>query len=242
MRRALSIALVASAFAAAPADAAPRQSVRLVDCQPGSQVAVFEGRMRTEPGAQRMQMRFVLQSRSTPRQRWRGVPGPGLGRWVVSDAGVARYVYTKRVANLVAPAAYRMVVRFRWVDAAGHRVDEASDLSAVCNEPDLRPNLRPLSLDVAPAAEPGKAVYSVALVNRGRGPSEPFELALSADGQALASQSVDALAPGEQRVVSVTAPRCQAGSALAVDLDPADAVDERVEIDNRLSRRCPPPG
>ena len=245
MRRfALLFAVLAPLAAAAPAHAAPRQAVKLLDCETAlgqtGRSAVFEGRMRSVAGAQRLQMRFSLQAR---RQGggWRGVQAPGLGRWVSSDSGVKRYVYTKRVENLAAPASYRALVRFRWLDADGKRVLSASEVSPVCAQPDLRANLRALSMDVGPGAEAGQASYSVALANRGRAISDAFSLALTVDGQAVAPLRVEALEPGERRTVTLTGPPCPSGAVLSADLDPNGEVDERSETDNRLTRSCPAP-
>jgi len=244
MRHFASILAVLAALAAAgPAHAAPRQSVKLLDCETAlgqtARSAVFEGRMRSVAGAQRLLMRFSLQARRPGGGRWRGVPAPGLGRWVSSDRGVARYVYTKRVENLVAPAGYRALVSFRWLDADGRRVLSARETSPVCAQPDLRADLRALSMDIQAAADPGQASYAVLLVNHGRAVSDAFALALTVDGQPLAPQRVEALEPGERRTVTVTGPICRPGATLTVDLDLNGEVDERSEADNRLTRSCP---
>lgn len=239
------IALLASVLAAAaPAHAASRQSVRVVECTPAldqiDRVASFEARMRTLAGAEHMEMRFTLQMRVGSGARWRAVSAPGFGRWVSSDAGVARYVYTKRVANLVAPASYRTRVRFRWLDASGRRLDSALALSPVCTQPDLRPDLHPLSIDVAPAGQPDRALYTVPLLNRGRSATGPFEVTVSVDGQPLPAQAVEALEPGERRSVTVNGPRCRQGSSVTAEVDSGGTVDERVELDNRFTRACGP--
>ena len=68
---------------------------------------------------------------------------------------------------------------------------------------------------------------------------DAFALVLTVDGRALAPRGVEAMAPGERRVVIVEGPRCRPGSSLDVVVDPSGAVDERVEVDNRLTRPCP---
>ena len=84
--------------------------------------AVFEGQMRTIAGASRMQMRFTLQARTPDTARWSAVAAPGFGTWVSSAPGTSRYVYTKRVESLLAPASYRVLLRFRWT--ARERADD----------------------------------------------------------------------------------------------------------------------
>jgi hypothetical protein len=231
-------------LAAAPS-AGAAQKARLLACQSAlvqaDRFAEFEGRMRAVPGAERLLMRFTLQVRDAASPRWRAVPAPGFGRWVSSDPGVSRYVYTKRVESLVAPAGYRAVVRFRWLDGDGRRLAADRAVSPACLQADLRPNLQPLDIQVQPGPDAARATYAIAVANRGRSEVDAFALALTVDGQALAPQVVDALAPGERRVVLVEGPRCRPGSSLEVDVDPSSAVDERVEVDNRLTRPCPTP-
>ncbi len=77
--------------------------------------------MRTVRGAARMQMRFTLQARTPDTTRWSAVAAPGFGTWVSSAPGTSRYVYTKRVEGLLAPASYRVQLRFRWLSDAGAR-------------------------------------------------------------------------------------------------------------------------
>jgi hypothetical protein len=240
------IVLLALLAVLAPASwaAAAMPKVRLVDCEPAldqaQRFAVFEGRMGSVKGAQRLQMRFTLQVRDEDAPRWHSVVAPGFGRWVSSNPGVSRYVYTKRVENLVAPAGYRALVRFRWLGAGGRRLASRLVTSPVCAQPDLRPNLRPLDIMARPAPGPGTTRYAIPVVNRGRSPAGGSELVLTVGGQALPIQLVEQLEAGERRVVSVEGPTCTPGSELTVDVDPSGAVDERDEADNRLTLPCPP--
>jgi hypothetical protein len=238
------IVLLALLAPAAAASAAVPPKVRLTACAPaleqGDRFAVFEGRMRSVKGTARMQMRFALEVRNPDTPRWHAVATPGFGRWVSSDPGVSRYVYTKRVENLVAPASYRAAVRFRWVDARGHRIASQRVVSPASVQPDLRPNLLPLDILVKPAPGPKRSRYAIPVVNRGRSASGPFDLALTVGGEALPLQAVEDLAAGERRVVSIDGPTCEPGSELTVVVDPSGAVDERIEADNRLTLPCPP--
>src|SRR5919202_1355356 len=100
-------ALACLAALTAPAAAArPHARAVLVGCEHGptdaDRAAVFEAHMRTLPGAARMQMRFALQVRTPDHPMWSRLAAPGFGTWTTSAAGMARYVYTKRVENLVA--------------------------------------------------------------------------------------------------------------------------------------------
>ena len=107
--------------------------------------------MRTVRGATRLQMRFTLQIRTQgPGRTGTRSRAPGFGRWLSSDPGVGRYVYTKRVVALLAPASYRTLVRFRWLGRDGRRIASDRSTSPICRQPDLRPNLRPLAIERAP--------------------------------------------------------------------------------------------
>ena len=125
MKRCSLILAAGAALAAAPAIAADSTArLALLSCttglDAGQRTAVYEGRMRRVSGTRRMQMRFALQWRQPGSARWTQIKAAGLGIWVSSNAGVKTYTFTKRIENLAAPASYRVVVRFRWLDASGH--------------------------------------------------------------------------------------------------------------------------
>jgi hypothetical protein len=245
MRRLALLAVLFAATLAAPADAlaAPSGSVRLTDCEsaldPDGRTAVFEGRMRTARRAVRLQMRFTLQTRDKQERRWHALPAPGFGRWLTSDTGVGRYVYTKRVVSLSAPASYRAVVRFRWLAADGRRVASDRSTSRVCRQADLRPNLRPLGIEMRAGADPEHARYLVPVENRGKTAAGPFDVVVAVDGTTLTPALAPELEPGESALVEVEGRPCTPGALLTVDVDPTGAVDERTEADNRLSVACP---
>jgi hypothetical protein len=240
--RQLALAILLLGVLAAPAHAAT-SGVRVTGCQsaldPAERVASFEGRMRVKHGARRMQMRFTLQTRAPGETTWHKLPAAGFGKWLTSDPGIGRYVYTKRVIELEAPAAYRTIVRFRWLNALGNRVASARSTSAICHQSDFRPNLRPLGVQAKPGADSSHARYLVPVVNRGRSPAGAFDVVVSVDGTTLAPAQAPELEPGERALVEVQGPPCQDGQILTVDVDPTGAVDERNEGDNQLSVPCP---
>src|SRR5215210_1468001 len=205
MRRiAITAALLAAALAPATATAAPTTAsgaARLVSCDsaldPADRLATFEGRMRTVRGTARMQMRFALQTRAKGQVNWHALAAPGLGRWLSADPGVGRYVYTKRVVALFAPASYRTVVRFRWLGRGGHRIASDRSTSPICRQLDLRPNLRPLGIGERPGADPEHARYVVPVVNRGKSAAGPFDVVVTAAGATLTPAQTPELAPGE---------------------------------------------
>ena len=229
----------------AAASAAPVGSVKLLTCDsaldPLDRMAAFEGRMRTARGATRLQMRFTLQTRSKEQPSWHGLAAPGFGRWLSSDLGVGRYVYTKRVVAIVAPAWYRTTVRFRWLGRGGRRLASDRATSPVCRQLDLRPNLRPLGIDARAGADPQHARYFVPVANRGKSAAGPFDVVVTVDGTTLAPARAPELAPGERALVEVEGPPCTTGSVLTADVDPTGAVDERAEVDNRVAVTCTGP-
>jgi CARDB protein len=241
MRRALMSLLLFLAFPAA-ADAA---SVKVVDCvpalDPAARTTTFEARMRPARGSERMQVRFTLQMREDGLHLWRRVAAEGFDSWLSSLAGVRRYSYAKTVVNLAAPASYRTVVRFRWLDADGAVVKSARITSASCRQPDMRPNLVARRVDVLPGPDADTRRYAVTLRNDGRADAGPFTALLDVPDVELAPLSVLDLPASTQRVVTFTAPPCTAGAPLTVTLDPDQTVDERDEDDNVLVVPCPAP-
>jgi hypothetical protein len=182
-------------------------------------------------------MRFTLQTRT--KGRWRALPAAGFGRWLTSDFGVGRYVYTKRVVALLAPASYRTIVRFRWLRADGRRVASDRSTSPACRQLDLRPDLVPLGIEARPGADAAHARYVVPVENRGRTAAGPFDVVVSVDDTTLTPAEAPELEAGESALVEVEGPPCADGAVLTVDVDPMGAVDERAEGDNRLSVPCP---
>jgi hypothetical protein len=244
MRRlVITAALLCALLVPAAASAAPVGSARLLTCDsaldPADRAAVFEGRMRTAKGATKLQMRFTLQTRGKGQVNWHALSAPGFGRWLSSDPGVGRYVYTKRVVELFAPASYRTLVRYRWLARDGHRVASDRATSPICHQADLRPNLRPLAINSRAGADAEHARYVVPVVNRGTTAAGPFDVVVTVNGVPLTPAQTPGLEPGERALVEVEGPPCAEGSILTADVDPTGAVDERAEADNRLTVTCP---
>jgi hypothetical protein len=228
----------------AVAGTASAASVKLVDCVPAldpqDRTATFEARVRPTLGTDRMQVRFTLQVREGALAAWHRVVAAGLDQWLTSAPGVSRYSYSKTVRNLSAPAAYRTLVRFRWLDADGAVQARSRATSRTCRQPDLRPDLAATRIDFVPAVDGDPARYAVTLENRGRTAAGPFSIALNAGGVQLEPLALPGLAADEQRVLTFTGRPCTAGEPLTVTVDGDDAVDERDEDDNVLVATCPP--
>jgi hypothetical protein len=240
--RAVLLTVLFVLLAAPAAQAKPFARALLSSCERGldeaERAGVFEGQMRRVPGTTRMQMRFTLQARTPEIGRWSGVAAPGFGSWVGSVPGTSRYVYTKRVENLLAPASYRVLLRFRWLDAAGEVIERAKSYSAVCRQPDPRPNVLVRSIGVQPADRPSRSRYVVFLRNSGGSLAEASSLLVTVDGTPLPRAPVAQLEPGEGVLVTVEGPACRAGSVVVAGADADDELDERDESDNELTRPC----
>jgi len=237
---ALLLALAAPAAAAAVAVKPPARAVlaaceRSVDAD--ERRAVFEGRMRAIAGADRLQMHFVLQRRDLSSLRWSVVEVPGWREWVASDPGVAGYRYTKEIVQLAGPAAYRAVVRFRWLDGEGNVIARRGGRSRTCRQPDMRPDLRVTRIAERPADDPQLRRYVVDVRNSGRTRSAVTALELRVDGGEPASVAVPAIRGHDTRTVTLVAPRCT--RSLTALADAFEEVEELDESDNAFLRRCP---
>lgn len=245
LSRATIVLVLACLALPSAATARPAARALLADCvrsaEESRRAGAFVGEMRTVARADRMQMRFKLQARTPERSRWSAVSAPGFGTWLTSVPGTARYVYTKRVESLLAPASYRVQVRFRWLDPAGRIVRTARDYSPVCRQPDPRPDLVVRSIRVERSSPPYPRRYVVTVRNTGRSDAGESTLTLSVDGIPLEPARVPALDPREEALVALGGPACWPGSLLIAAVDADEAVDERDEDDNAFSRLCPSP-
>ena len=238
MRRIAAVTLLAAALGAgAVAHAqAPALSARLAACEtgaaPADRFAVFTGAMPRE-GAAVMAMRFDLDEK-LPGEAWRPVALEGWGEWIrAGKKGVPGFIYTKRLEQLAAPAAFRVVVGFRWSEADGTVIKTARRTSRTCRQPDRRPDLhvRKVALD-----DDGTA--RVVVENRGRGTAGTFAVH-AARGDFVKARTLAGLPAGEHASVSLRVGPCAAGETVTVTLDPGQAVAEAREDDNDVTVACP---
>jgi hypothetical protein len=151
---------------------------------------------------------------------------------------VSRYSYAKTVVNLAAPAAYRMVVRFRRLDADGEVLTRTREVSRVCRQPDMRPDLEAERIEVLPALQPDRRRYVVTVRNGGRTAAGAFVVALQIGDEPPAELTVAGLAPGERRSLLFAGPACAEGAPPVVTVDSTQVVDEHDEDDNVLVSPC----
>jgi hypothetical protein len=244
MRRiglALTIVLLAApaALPAAAQDRAPA-SVRISECEPGShsatRSAAFQASMRTLPGTRRMQVRFTLLER-LGEGIFEKVSAPGLEVWRTSREGARRFVYTQEIAGLKANAAYRVAVRYRWLDADRRVVRTARRRSDVCEVEGSLPDLRVVKISARRGATPGTANYSVIVRNAGGADARSIGVGLTVDGTPLSASTLSSLIALETRSVRFSGPACT--GTLSAVIDPDNALREDAEDDNVLSIPCP---
>jgi hypothetical protein len=140
-------ALSADTSSASSTIVKPTASATLEGCvtaaEPEERSVTFAGEMATIPGSTKMEMRIDVLERMPRELVFHSVTAPGLGVWRTSAPGVKTYKYLKEITNLAAPAYYRAVVRFRWVNAKGHTIKSLEARTPRCTE-------------TAPASEPVK--------------------------------------------------------------------------------------
>lgn len=217
--------------------------LRLVSCltglDPMGPSLTVDSVMRARRGGDRMAMRFELWQRAPGALRFRRLRGPGLDTWKAATPGVQRFRFRKPIQNLPAPALYVVKVRYRWADASGHTVSTASRATRPCAQPDVRADLRVVSVDPPTRRATGDWAYPVVVRNAGRAASRDFDAILMVGDAAQPPRSVAGLAPGERRRVELSGPRCPAGTVASVQLDPDDRIDESDDRNNVRSLACP---
>lgn len=244
-RRTLLLPLLAVALLAPSAHAAGKVSLaaRVADCTTGAldeeRAAAFTGSM-SAAGAKRMQMRFTLMQRlgPGPKGTFKKVPVPEWGSWEKAAPGRSAFVFTKRIEALTAPAAYRVVVTFRWLDARNHALRTTTRTSPACEVADPRPDLVLGGVD-AIATGAGRAAYTVAVANDGHSAAVPFAVTVTVGDVTSDPVILGPLEPGDRASGAVAAPSCAPGSTITVTLDAADAVDESDEAGDVVQRPCP---
>jgi hypothetical protein len=98
----------------------------------GERSATFSGEMTAIAGTARMSMRVDVEERMAGEEWFHTITATGLGVWRSADPKVKVYKYLKQVSNLAAPAVYRAIVSFRWLNAKGHLIKRVDRLTPRC--------------------------------------------------------------------------------------------------------------
>ena len=244
-RAALIVTLVLLALPAGARAQAPPLRAKLAACQSGpaatDRTATFVGSMPAVPGTKRMWMRFDLFARIAPATDFAPVKAPKLGVWQKSASRrvSSGFVFTQRVQGLTAPAWFRAQVHFRWYGKGRKLLRSATRTSAICKQPDQRPDLRAGTLDAARGPLLDQATYALDVRNDGHTAATGFDVVMTVGGAEQPPQRVAGLTPAGTAPVTFVAPRCAPGSTLRFELDAEDAVEESSEADDVVERACP---
>jgi hypothetical protein len=239
--------LIAVLVLAAPAVAhaqAPPLRAKVTACSSGplatDRAATFTGSMPAIKGARRMWMRFDVLAHIGSATGFAPLKVPGLGVWQKSAPGhPSGFVFTQRVQGLVAPGAYKAVVRFRWYGKGSRLLRATSRETAVCRQLDQRPDLQAGRLDAVPGPGTGEATYTLVVHNAGRGPAGPFDVLLSGVGADQPAQRVTGLEAAATTTLIFAGPRCAPGSTVRVTVDARGEIAEADEADDVVERTCP---
>jgi hypothetical protein len=205
--------------------------------------AIFAAQMTSLPGTRTMAVEFELQDRDAGALEFMTVSAPGFGTWVTSQPGVGIFTYSHEVTSLPAPAAFRVLVRARWLDR--HRVVIRREvlLSPLCAEPLETADLglgRALARRHVPGTPAGTVVYGLEVLNSGSAAAGAFAVSLTVNGTALPDASVSGLAAGATALVQFSGPPCTAGSTLTAVADPAGAISEPANPARSRTFPCAP--
>jgi hypothetical protein len=99
--------------------------------------ATFVGEMTAVPGTARMAMRIELIEKGSGELTYRPVTYPGLGAWLRSSPGVKTFKNLDKVTDLSAPATYRAMIRFRWMNARNRTIKTLELRTPRCVQPAL---------------------------------------------------------------------------------------------------------
>jgi hypothetical protein len=185
-----------------------------------------------------MSVNFRLFERTATTHRYVEVDAPGFGVWQVSNRGIAVFTANENVIDLPAPAAFRAVVHYRWMDRRHRLIRTDVLVSPACVLPLLEPDLSILKITRVAGATRGTTLYGVVVHNGGLAATGPFAVALSVGQAVLADQTVTALAPSASQVVQFSGPRCIAGTTLTAQVDPAGSILEPANPDRKLTLTC----
>jgi hypothetical protein len=99
----------------------------------------FTGQMETVAGAHRMAIEIVVQEHTIEEEGFHTLTTAGLGSWQRSEAGVKIYKVRQAVTDLPAPAVFRAIVRYRWMNEKGEIIRHDERRTPICKQPGERP-------------------------------------------------------------------------------------------------------
>jgi hypothetical protein len=94
----------------------------------------FVGEMETVAGAQRMAMQIDVQEHTPEEAGFHTLTAGGLGTWERSETGVKIYKYVRQVTDLPAPAAFRAIVMYRWLNEKDRVIRRDERRTPICRQ------------------------------------------------------------------------------------------------------------
>jgi hypothetical protein len=98
----------------------------------------FTGQMETVAGAHRMAIQVEVQEHMPEEEGFHDLTSAGLGSWQRSETGVKIYKVRQAVTDLPAPAVFRAIVRYRWLNERGQVIKHDQRRTPLCRQPDER--------------------------------------------------------------------------------------------------------
>jgi hypothetical protein len=95
----------------------------------------FTGQMETVAGAHRMAIEIEVQEHAPEEEGFHTLSTAGLGAWQRSEAGVRIYKVRQAVTDLPAPAVFRAIVHYRWLNEKGQVIRRDERRTPVCRQP-----------------------------------------------------------------------------------------------------------
>lgn len=202
--------------------------------------------MRPLKATHTLNVEFRLLEKPTGATTWTQVPGPGLGQWLaptdpptLGERAADVWNVNHPVADLAGPAAYRFSVSFRWLATRGRVLGTQTLTSAVCKQPELRPDLVVGAVTVTPTARRTRRVYTATISNTGATAASAVSVELNVDGT-IVQKTIKLLRPHAKSVVKLTGPACNAATPASVTVDPADQIDVSTRAQAAVNVVCPP--
>ena len=117
----------------------------------------FTGQMETVAGARRMAIEIVVQEHTIEEEGFHTLTTAGLGSWQRSEAGVKIYKVRQAVTDLPAPAVFRAIVRYRWMNEKGDVIRHDERRTPLCKQPVERAKATATTPAKTETAGPAKA-------------------------------------------------------------------------------------
>jgi hypothetical protein len=185
-----------------------------------------------------MSVDFELQERSAGGP-FQTVRAAGFGTWVPSQPRVGIFTYNHEVTALPAPAAFRVLVKARWIGRHKRVLHETTAVSPVCVEPLIAPDLALGRITRGTGAVAGTVQYSIEVHNLGSAAAGPFQVSLTVGATALAPVTIPGLAAGASAPAIFSGPACTAGITLTAVADPSGALAEPSDPRRTRTQGCP---